>query len=146
MENNQNLPTEEVKVENNNSQNTNVQNDPNTKLYKILSYIGILWLVGLIVPDVKDNKSVKFHVGQGMLLTIAGVGLNMIVGILNVIVSIFVALIDVYALSILVSAFFGILYGAVSIGTLVLMIMGIMNANNGKDEPLPVIGKFAFYK
>ncbi len=145
MENNQNVPTEEVKVENN-SQTTNVQNDSNTKLYKILSYIGILWLVGLIVPDVKDNKSVKFHVGQGIVLTIAGIGLNIVIGILNVIISIFVALIDVYVLSILVSAFFGILYFAVSIGTLVLMIIGIMNANNGKDEPLPVIGKFAFYK
>lgn len=146
MENNQNVPTEEVKVENNNSQKTNVQNNSNTKIYKILSYIGILWLIGLVVPDVKDDKSVKFHVGQGMLLTIAGIGLNIVIGILNVIVSIFVALIDVYVLSILVSAFFGILYGAVSIGTLVLMIMGIMNANNGKDESLPVIGKFAFYK
>lgn len=146
MENNQNLPSEEIKVESNNGQTNNTQNNSNTKIYKILSYIGILWLIGLIVPDVKNDKSVKFHVGQGMLITIAEVGLNIVIGILNVIISIIAGLLDVYVLSILVSIFFGILYFAANVGSIVLMVIGIMNANNGKDEKLPFIGKYAFYK
>lgn len=145
MENNGNLPSEEIKVENNNN-TTNTQNNSNTKIYKILSYIGILWIIGLVVPDVKDDKSVKFHVGQGMVITIAEGGLNIVVGILNVIISVIVALLDVYVLSILVSIFFGILYFAINVGSIVLMVIGILNANNGKDEKLPFIGKYAFYK
>ena len=41
----------------------------NIKLYKILSYIGLLFIVALVVPE-KDDPSLKFHCGQGMILTI----------------------------------------------------------------------------
>ena len=40
----------------------------NTKLFSILAYIGILWLIGLLCD--KDNETVKFHVNQGIWLTI----------------------------------------------------------------------------
>ena len=49
----------------------------NVKLYSILSYIGILWIVGVLVKE-KDNKTVKFHVGQGMLLTIMSIAISII--------------------------------------------------------------------
>lgn len=143
MENNQNLPSEEIKVENNQTNNTT---KPDTKLYNILSYIGILWLVGLLTPSIKDEKDVKFHVGQGILLTVVGIALNTILGVIQGITGIFVGLIDSFILSTLFSIFFTILYSASNIATLVLMIIGIVNANNGKEEPLPVIGKYAFYK
>ena len=48
-----------------------------TKVYKILSYIGILWIVGLFVQE-KDDESVKFHVGQGMLVTIVAIVISLI--------------------------------------------------------------------
>ena len=48
-----------------------------TKVYKILSYIGILWIVGLFVKE-KDDESVKFHVGQGMLVTITAIVISLI--------------------------------------------------------------------
>ena len=35
----------------------------NIKIYKVLSYIGILWLIGLLV-DEKNDEKLKFHVGQ----------------------------------------------------------------------------------
>ena len=51
--------------------------EKNVKLYSILAYIGILWIVGLLVKE-KDNKTVKFHVGQGMLLTILSIAISVI--------------------------------------------------------------------
>ena len=35
---------------------------------------------------------------------------------------------------------------ALYIVVFVLMVIGIINAANGKEEELPVIGQFAFYK
>ena len=144
MDNNQNLPQEEVKLENNNQNNTTKKSD--TKIYKILSYIGVLWLVGLFVPDVKDDPDVKFHVGQGIILTIAGYGLNIIIGIIQGIIGAIIGLTELYTLSLIISILFGILSWGVSIASLVLMIIGIINANDNKQKQLPVIGKFAFYK
>ncbi len=39
------------------------------KIYAILAYIGILWLVGLLAA--KDSKFTRFHVNQGIILFIA---------------------------------------------------------------------------
>ena len=39
------------------------------KIFAILAYIGILWLVGLLAA--KDSKFARFHVNQGIVLFIA---------------------------------------------------------------------------
>lgn len=51
--------------------NPNVSEGPkdNTKLYSILAYIGILFLVGLLAD--KENPVVRFHVNQGLILFLA---------------------------------------------------------------------------
>lgn len=96
----------------------------NTKLFSILAYLGILWLVGLLAA--KDNKAVMFHVNQGIILTIV-----------NVIGTVVFAI-----------PFLGWIAGPiVSIFVIVAMVMGIINAVNSKQEPLPIVGKmFTFVK
>lgn len=120
------------------------QESKNIKLYSILSYIGILWIVGLLVKE-KDNKTVKFHVGQGMLVTI----LSFIISVINnvVISNIFVT--TDYILGIAYKKVTGLglaIEGVLSLITLAFMIIGIVNAANNKEDELPVIGKFSFYK
>jgi len=59
---------EEKKVDNTGNSNQNDQS--NTILFSILSYIGILWLIPLLVE--KNDKVVRFHVNQGIVLFIFG--------------------------------------------------------------------------
>lgn len=94
----------------------------NTKLMSILAYIGPLIIVSYLVA--KDNPSVKFHIKQGGVL--------------------FVVEIAVYALSLVFSFLFP-LWALVNLATLVLSIIGIVNAANGKEKELPVVGSYSKY-
>lgn len=130
------------------SVNNNVKKD-DTKVYKILSYIGILWLVGLFCSK-KDDKSVRFHVGQGIMITICVAILYIVVTIINnlVIANMFKEA-SIFGLSIISPtglAIMGFLNFAVSAIAITLEIIGIVNAVKGQDKELPVIGSHAFYK
>ena len=117
--------------------------DKNVRLYSILSYVGFLWIIGVLVKE-KDNKTLKFHVGQGIILSI----LWFAIGTFGKVLSFFVDLIDFidFPFGVIGSIASLIIMIPLFIFTFVLMIIGIMNANNGKEEELPVIGQFAFYK
>lgn len=109
--------TKPVKVE---AQTNDVEEN---KIYGILAYIGILFIVPLLAA--KDSPFAKFHANQGAILFIAGVAVNVvwIVPVLGWIVG-----------------FFG------WIAVLGLAVMGIINAANGKMEKLPLIGDFELIK
>lgn len=74
----------------------------------------IIFFVPLLT-DAKNDPFVKYHVKQGLVLFLAAVICN----------------------------FVPIIGQIVSLALLVLMVIGIMNAVNGKEEPLPLIGQFA---
>jgi uncharacterized membrane protein len=107
----------------------------NTRLYSILAYIGILFIVGLIADP--QNQKVKFHVNQGLTLFIAEVVAGIGVTVLSTIVS-YVPYVG-YILTTLV--WLGV-YG----GLFALAIIGILNASKGEEKQLPVIGKFTLIK
>ncbi len=116
----------------------------NVKLYSILSYIGILWIVGLLVKE-KSDKTVRFHVGQGMLLTL----LNIVIGVINRAIIGNIFSVTEYVLGVPYRTVSGLglaIEFILSLIPFVLMIIGIVNASKCKEEELPVIGKFAFYK
>jgi len=112
----------------------------NKQLFCILSYIGILWLVGMLVEPEKNDPRVKFHVGQGMLLSIIVIALPIVLSIVSFIFGfipyigwIFVRLI-------------WIIESLIGIGYIILAIIQIIGITKNEDKPLPVIGKYAFYK
>jgi uncharacterized membrane protein len=79
-----------------------------------------------LLTEAKDDSFVKFHVKQGTVLFIT-VLVTGVVG--NVISKI---------------PFFGnYLFWVINLGLIVIWIIGILNALNGKEEPLPIIGKYA---
>jgi len=85
----------------------------------VIAYI--LFFIPLLTGDAKKDEYVKYHTKQGLVLFLVVVLINIIDRI-----------IPLYFISWLLS-----------LGTLVLLIMGIINAVNGKKEPLPIIGGFS---
>ncbi len=92
------------------------------KTMAIVSYITwIGLLIAFIMNNEKKNPFTQFHIGQSVRVAILGIG-NMVVGWILPSSLSFVTMI-------------------ISLLVLVLWILGIVNAINLKEEPLPVIGK-----
>lgn len=110
------------------------------KAFSILSYIGILWLVGLLAD--RENQNVVFHVNQGIILSIFEFALTFTLAIAKA----------------MIEGIFGFVFGGIGIlswtGTAIggllsftgwclivsYIIIGVVHAAQGKKEPLPLIG------
>ncbi len=90
----------------------------------IIAYI--LFFIPLLTGDAKKDSFVKYHTKQGLVLFL-------LVALLNVVDWI------------MPFYFWWTINWILSLGALVLLIVGISNAASGKQEPLPVIGKFSDY-
>ena len=131
----------------------NTNNGWSPKVYKILAYIGFLWLVGIFGKR-KNDPSVRFHVGQGIMITICSVVLSIIVYLIStfVISNIFVTEVEIWGVSMgkTVSgtglAIMSFLDFAVWGIQIFFMIIGIRNVCKGEDKELQIIGSHAFYK
>ena len=116
--------------------NQNNQNGPyteqltsNSKLFAILSYVGLLWLLGLLISPEKTSPFVRNHVNNGIILCIAGVASSVICGLLSFIV---------------IGA---ILAPIIGIALTVFAIIGIVKAAQNQTYKLPIVGdKFTLIK
>lgn len=106
------------------------------KLMAVLSYLGILVLVPILAA--KDSPFAKFHATQGINLLIVGVAWSIVSGIISAILG----LTGVAFLSVLWS----IITWLVGIVIFLTMVIGILNAAQGKAKELPVIGGFRILK
>ncbi len=87
----------------------------------IVSYITLIGLlVAFLVNSSKKNEFTSYHIGQSVRLFLLAIA-NSVLG------------------AILPDSL-GLLTTLVAIGVLVLAILGIINAANGKAVPLPLIG------
>ncbi len=108
------------------NENTGATNANDDKLIGILSYLGILWVVAFILYGNKKTEYNKFHVKEGLGL--------------------FIFIVAIYVLSFIIgyipiiNIIWGILMIFVYIFYLILIIIGIINAANGAQKPLPLIG------
>lgn len=86
---------------------------------KTMAFVAyLIFFIPLLMDDMKKNKFVMFHTEQAIVLLIFNVVASIVTGI--------------------TCGVGAVLY----IFSLVLFIMGIMNAFGGKAVPLPLIGKF----
>ena len=97
------------------------QSTSNAKLFAVMAYFPFLWLAGMFVEPDKDDPLVRYHVNQGIILTI----LYAVVWVLTKLFFLF-----------------GLLYALV----LALFILGVINAASGQMRPLPIIGNFILYR
>ena len=102
----------------------------NNKVMGILAYISILVLVPILVA--KESKFARFHANQGLVLFIASIVSGIIIGILGMFP--------------FIGWIFRLAGAAIEIITIVLMVIGIVNAANGKAKELPIIGSIKILK
>ena len=88
----------------------------------------ILFFVPLLTGDHNKSPFVKYHTNQGTVLFLFSVGGWIVSSILAIII---------------IGIFLGIV---VSIVSLIFLVIGIINAVNGRMKPLPLIGKFTIIK
>lgn len=111
------------------------QNDiASNKVMAVLAYIGILFLVPFFAA--KNSRFARFHTNQGLVLFIFEMIWGVVFGIVNGIL---------YRVPV-VGAIIGIVGWVVSVLFLVLMIVGIVNAAQGKAKQLPLIGGITILK
>ena len=91
-------------------------------LMAILAYIGPLVIVSYVVA--KEDPFVKFHIKQGLVLLVIEAG--------------------VWILGMMLWQFWSVL-SIINFATFVLSVVGIINAMNGKEEELPIVGRFSKY-
>ena len=100
------------------------------KIFAVLAYIGLLFLVPLLAAP--QSRFARYHTNQGVVLFLAS-----IIAWGGLAVLMFVPLVGCLAMPVMV---------AVGAGSLVLMIMGIINAASGQCKPLPLIGHYQLIK
>ena len=102
----------------------NTQSGQTKTLMGVLAYLGPLVIISFLMA--KDDPFVKFHIKQGLVLFIAEI-------ILWILSSYFWVMF--YQ--------FWMLYQLLNLGLLVLVIMGIINVVQGKEQELPLVGSLA---
>ena len=100
------------------------------KIFAVLAYIGILFLVPLLAAP--QSKFARYHTNQGVVLFLAAIVAS--------------AASFVLVMVPFVGCLAAVLPVVVGVGSLVLMIMGIINAASGQCKPLPLIGQFQLIK
>ena len=101
------------------------------KIFCILSYLGLLFVVGLIAQP--NSKVVKFHANQGLLLFLAEMILGAVGGMIGIIPYIGAVLGSVIGL-------------ATSALVIAAFVYQIINISEGKVKKLPVIGDITIIK
>ena len=104
------------------------------KVMAVLAYLGFLVLVPILAA--KESPYARFHASQGLNLFVSEVAFGIINVILTLIFS-FIPLLNVVWL---------IIAWLIGIAFFVLMILGIVNAVQGKAKQLPIVGGFRILK
>ena len=107
-------------MESQNSQNQSTTG--NNTLMAAISYLGPLVIVAYLIG--KDNQFVKFHVKQGLVVF----GIEVLVWIIT---------------STMMFYSFWMFINIINLATLILSVIGIINAVSGKQKELPLVGGLA---
>lgn len=124
------------------------------QLYKILCYVGFLWVIGFFVPE-KKQKSLKYHIGQGIILSVYIIFSSLIVSLVNRLIKSLLTyektsyVWGIAYKEVIVSPFASFITGLFTLALLVsigfLIYKGIKTSDDEKNTPLPFIGKYGEY-
>ena len=94
------------------------------KVSGILAYVGILFIVPML--NMKESPFCRYHANQGLVLFLAIVAAFIVLGMATLIP--------------FIGFIFGWIYILLYLAMLGMIVLGILNAANGKCVPLPLIG------
>lgn len=111
-----------------------------SRAFCILSYLGVLWIVGLLVA--RADARVRYHVNQGIILSIFEFALGLCAFVVKSFNSlVFIRLFSfVPVLPQLGMAVNSLLSFALGFLTVIFVVIGVLHAAQDRQEPLPVIG------
>lgn len=117
----------------------------NKKATSIVSYCTIIgWFVAFFAGD---KANAKFHLNQGLVLGVFSTGIGIAFSVIGFILEAIASLGGVFGVVIgAVSLIVNLISSGISILFAVLMVIGIVNAANDKEVPLPVIGGIELLK
>ena len=111
--------------------------DDEGKVFAIIAYIlGILGFLIVLLAK-RDNKFAMYHAKQSLVLNVAAIIAFIAVSILGAILGI------IPYIGVIFSLLASLLILVVYVGSIVLWIMGIVNAAKNVMKPLPIIGQYA---
>lgn len=99
------------------------------KALTIVGYIPLLFLIPLLAAS--TSKYAKFHANQGLILTIFA----FISAVINALIDFIIGWIPVIG-----GIISGIVSVALGVAVLAYIVIGIVNASQGKAKKLPIIG------
>lgn len=114
----------------------------NNKGMALLSYLGLLVLIPWFAAP--QSRYARFHAIQGfnlLALQIAYSIISFLLGLIKVPYTFYG-----YAYAYVTPWYIGVLLFIIGIPVLVLTVIGIINAVQGKAKQLPIIGKYNFFK
>lgn len=98
------------------------------KTLSIVAYITLIgWVISFIIYNGKQDKSTleRFHLRQSLGIGLCGIGLAIVSMIFAMILPIL-----------------GLIINLGGIGILILWILGLINAANEEEKPVPLVGEF----
>lgn len=129
--------SEKIASLNNTSDTTSEFDKKDIEQNKVMAILGYLsWLVIVPIFAAPKSKFARFHANQGLVLAITEIAWWIVQGILTSIL---------YSISWRLG-FISSILSLVNIAFLILTIIGIVNAVNGRAKELPIIGKFRILK
>lgn len=105
------------------------------KIMGVLAYLS--WLVLIPIFAAPKSKFARYHANQGLVLAISEIAYWIATAIINAIL---------YAISWRLGSIVSTLLSIINIGFLIITVIGIINAANGKAKELPIVGKFKILK
>lgn len=119
---------------------TGIENNSNEEVDTTTGLIAYLTLIGFVIALVLNNEKKgatrsfgAFHLRQSLGLMFTAIAISIGLAILSVIL-----MVIFFGSAIIMS----IIWPLFSLGILVLLIIGVINAVNGQKKELPIIGSF----
>lgn len=105
------------------------------KIMGVLAYLS--WLVLIPIFAAPKSKFARYHANQGLVLAISEIAYWIATAIINAVL---------YVISWRLGSIVSMLLSIVNIGFLIITVIGIVNAANGRAKELPIVGKFKILK
>ena len=103
---------------------TETKKSPDGEKYRGMAVLAYVIFFIPLLTEAKDNPYVKFHVKQGLMVLLASIAVSVVGSIIP-----------------FLGWFLIIPFGSLLV--MILWVMGILNAINGEQKQVPLIGKYA---